>query len=284
MVHLKRILAVLFLTLAVLPAMGQGSACIPVEKLEEDSFVFKGGERLTYSLHYKWGLINADVAKATMNLDTTVLNGRKVFHAHLNGKTQKIYNSLFRVDEDLQSWFTRDKMRPLKFTRRALEGNYTCTNLYTYDWTPGAEQINAALNTSRKGDFSATLKLTPCTYDIPSLLYMLRNIDSSKLKEGASYPMVFAVDDDVSSLKFIYYGKEDRNVPGLGTVRCLKFGLQVVAGEVFSGDSDLYAWFSDDGNRIPVWFVAPLKIGKAQGRLIEYSGIKHPFDSIVKKK
>lgn len=278
---LSSILAVLLLAVNL---SGQETSRIPVRSLQEKDLAFKGGESLVYSLHYKWGFINADVAKATLKVDTTVLRGRRVFHVSLAGRTQKIYDHLFRVDENLQAWFTRDGMRSLKFTRKALEGNYTCTNLYTYDWTPGNERIIASLNTSRKGDYFADLKLSPGTYDIPTLLYILRNLDRSALKEGSSYPMVFAVDEDVADLRFIYLGKESRSIPGIGTVRCLKFGFQVLAGEVFSGDSDLYAWFTDDDNMIPVWFTAPLRIGKAQGRLVECSGTKHPFDSIVERK
>ena len=260
---------------------GNDGKCVQVKNLDEKDLVFKGGERLVFSVHYKWGVVNADVAKATVKLDTTFLNGVKVFHSSLYGKTQKLYDSFFKVSENLQSWFTTDGLKPMQFTRAAREGSYTCTDFYSYDWTPGNEHIKAALNTSRKGSYSAELKLEKCTVDIPTMFYTLRNLDFSQLKAGVLYPMTFAVDDDVYTLHFIYLGKENKYIPGTGTVRCLKLGFQVVSGEVFSGDSDLYAWFSDDENKIPVWFIAPLRIGQVQGRLSSYSGLKHPFSSIV---
>ena len=113
------------------------------------------------------------------------------------------------------------------------------------------------------------------------MYYVLRNIDATKLKEGGDYPMTFAVDDDVYTLHFRYLGKENKNVDGIGTVRCLKFSFEVVSGEVFSGESDLFGWFSDDENRIPVWFSAPLKVGQVQGRLKSYSELKNPFSSMI---
>ena len=272
--------AIFLLSSASLRADGDGK-CIPVNKLSEESLAFKGGENLVFTLHYKWGIINADVAQATLRVDTTVLNGRKVFHASLTGKTQKVYEKFFRVKEELDSWFTRDGLEPMKFTRFAREGKYTCTNLYSYVRTPGNEHISASLSNSRKGEFSATLPLDKCTYDIPLMYYVLRNIDVTKLKEGGDYPMTFAVDDDVYTLHFRYLGKENKKVDGIGTVRCLKFSFEVVSGEVFSGDSDLYGWFSDDDNRIPVWFSAPLKVGQVQGRLKSCSELKSPFSSII---
>ena len=111
-------------------AAGEGK-CIPVKRLDESGLAFKGGEKLVFTIHYKWGIVNADVAQATLAVDTTVLNGRKVFHASLTGKTQKFYEKFFRVKEELDSWFTRDGLEPMKFTRFAREGKYTCTNLYS---------------------------------------------------------------------------------------------------------------------------------------------------------
>lgn len=274
-------LAALLILPSVLAYAGGEGKCIPVNKLNEESLAFKGGENLVFTIHYKWGIVNADVAQATLKVDTTILNGRRVFHASLTGKTQKFYEKFFRVKEDLDSWFTRDGLEPMKFTRFAREGKYTCTNLYTYVRTPGNEHIKASLSNSRKGEFSATLPLDNCTHDIPLMYYILRNIDVTKLKEGADYPMTFAVDDDVYTLHFRYLGKENKTVGEIGTIRCLKFSFEVVSGEVFSGDSDLYGWFSDDENRIPVWFAAPLKVGQVQGRLKSFSELKNPFSSII---
>lgn len=78
--------------LSSVPAFAAGEGkCIPVRILKEENLAFKGGEKLVFTIHYKWGLINADVAQATLKVDTVVLNGRKVFHASLTGKTQRFY-------------------------------------------------------------------------------------------------------------------------------------------------------------------------------------------------
>lgn len=279
---LSGLLAVIFTLFPVTLSAADEGKCIPVGNLDEKSLSFKGGEKLTFTIHYKWGPVNADVAQATLAVDTTILNGKKVFHASLTGKTKKFYERFFRVKEDLDSWFTREGLKPMKFTRFAKEGKYNCSNLYSYSRNAdGSGHIHASLSNSRKGEFSATLPLDNCTYDIPLMYYVLRNINVSKLKEGNDYPMTFAVDDDVYTLHFRFLGRENRSVDGIGTVRCLKFSFEVVSGEVFSGDSDLFAWFSDDDNRIPVWFSAPLKVGQVQGRLGSCSELKNPFSSII---
>lgn len=272
--HLPGLVALmLLLSAATVPVYGQ--KCIPVN-LNKDKLAFKGGEKLVFTIHYKWGIVNADVAQAIIKLDSTRLNGKKVYHGSLSGNTQKIYEQVFKVREHMDSWFTCDGFDPVKFTRDAREGNYWCTNLYTYS----GSQINATINNSRKGEFNVTLPKDNCTFDLPLMYYVMRNMDVSKLKVGGRYPMTFACDSHVRTLSFVYLGKENRKVRGMGTVRCLKFGFDVVKGEVFSGDSKLYAWFTDDANKIPVYFVAPLKLGEVRGRLYSSSGVRHPFTSI----
>jgi len=272
--HLPGLVALmLLLSAAAVPVYGQ--KCIPVN-LNKDKLAFKGGEKLVFTIHYKWGIVNADVAQAIIKLDSTRLNGKKVYHGSLSGNTQKRYEQVFKVREHMDSWFTCDGFDPVKFTRDAREGNYWCTNLYTYS----GSQINATINNSRKGEFNVTLPKDNCTFDLPLMYYVMRNMDVSKLKVGGRYPMTFACDNHVRTLSFVYLGKENRKVRGMGTVRCLKFGFDVVKGEVFSGDSKLYAWFTDDANKIPVYFVAPLKLGEVRGRLYSSSGVRHPFTSI----
>ena len=251
--------------------------CLHV-KVDTEHLAFKGGEKIVFTIHYKWGLINADVAQATLRVDSTVLNGKSCYHGSLKGKTQKIYEQVFKLKEDFDCWFTCKDLKPMKFSRDCREGNYWCTNLYTYR----SDHIDATINNSRKGEFTATLPLDDCTYDIATMLFLLRNMDASKLKAGGRYPMTYACDHHIRNIHFVYYGTENRKVAGKGLVKCHKFGFEMPKGEAFDGESDLYAWLTADDNRIPVFFVAPLKIGQVQGRLNSVSGLRHPFTSVVK--
>ena len=69
---------------------------------------------------------------------------------------------------------------------------------------------------------------------------------------------------------------------GVGTVNTIKFAAKLLEGEVFKGEEDMMIWISDDENRLPVYFEAPLRVGVASGRMSGYSGLKHPFDALVK--
>ena len=94
--------------------------------------------------------------------------------------------------------------------------------------------------------------------------------------------MTFAIDDDVYNVYFILHGRETIKVKGLGTVNTIKFAAKLLEGEVFKGEEDMIIWVTDDENRLPVYFEAPLLVGKATGRMSGYAGLKHPFTSLVK--
>jgi hypothetical protein len=103
------------------------------------------------------------------------------------------------------------------------------------------------------------------------------------IEPGVKYPMTFAIDDDVFNVYFILYGRETIKVRGLGYVKTIKFAAKLLEGEVFKSEADMMIWVSDDDNRLPVYFEAPLLVGTARGRMSSCSGLKYPFDALIKK-
>lgn len=225
----------------------KGPNCIPVKSLDEGKLAFKGGESLSFVIHYKWGGINSDVASATVKLDTTTLNGVPVFHSRVFGKTARFYDLFFKVREDFQSWFTRDGVVPVKFYRDSREGGYYSVNRYEYMWEPEENKhIRAEIETSRRPLRNEELPLSGCTYDLPSLFYMARNMNFSKVKPNVKYPMTFAIDDDIYNVYFIWLGREKKYIKGIGTVKTMKFAAKLIAGDVFGSGQDMFVWITED--------------------------------------
>ena len=261
----------------------KGANCIPVKSLTEEKLAFKAGETLNYTVHYKWGAINSDVAKAEVKLDSTTLNGVPVFYCSVSGRTARFYDIFFKVREDFQSWFTRDGVVPVQFKRESREGGYYSKNYFRYMWDAESPHIVADLETSRKPAWRQELPLSGCTYDLPALFYMARNMNFNKVKPMIKYPMTFVIDDDIYNVYFIWLGREKKYIKGIGTVKTMKFAAKLIAGEVFGDDSDMFVWVSEDDNRIPVYFEAPIKVGFVSGYLSGWKDLKHPFDSRLDK-
>ena len=259
--------------------------CIPVRSVAEEDLAYQAGEHLKFTMHYEWGVIDSDVGWATVDLDSLRFNGEDAFLCSVYGQTTRLFDLFFKVREDFRSWFTRDGLRPLKFTRDTREGHYIARNTYAYMWN-GADgnSILADVYTSSSGQRHVELPLNECTYDLPALFFLARNMDFDKVEPDVRYPMTFAIDDDVYNVYFILRVREKKKVKGLGTVNTIRFSAKLLAGNVFTGDEDLTVWISDDENRIPVLFEAPILVGTASGRLKEWSGLKHPFSSLVKRR
>lgn len=257
--------------------------CVPVRSLAEEDLAYTGGEHLKFTVHYKWGAVNSDVGWATVDLEKQTLNAEDVFQCTVYGRTVRWYDILFKVREDFRSWFTCNGIRPVLFTRDTREGRYTAVNRYNYMWNEAEPYIDAELNSTSSGKRNVKLPLTSCTYDLPALFFLARNMDFDNVEPGVRYPMTFVIDDDIYNVYFILQGREVRKVKGLGQVRTIKFAARLLAGEVFTGEEDMVVWVTDDDNRIPVLFEAPILVGVASGRLSEYSGLKYPFTSLIKK-
>ncbi len=260
-------------------AVENRTGCIPVGSLAQDSLAFRAGETLSFVLHYNWGIINSDVGTATVKLDTVDFNGIPAFHCDVSGRTTRLFDLVFRVREQFDSWFSRDGIRPLKFTRDTNEGRYTALNTYFYDWERSV--IVADVYSTSSGRRNLELPLDRCTYDLPALFFLARNMNMGVVTPEVRYPMTFAIDDDVYNVHFILHGRETINVKGLGLINVIKFSARLLAGEVFRSDTDMTIYISDDENRLPVYFEAPLLVGKAAGRMVSYSGLAHPFSSMV---
>lgn len=253
------------------------TACIPVMSIAEDSLVFQAGERLEFALQYNFAGLHTNVGYASVLLDSLTFNGEEAFLISAFGKTVKFFDKVFKVREDFNSWFTRDGFKPLKFTRDTYEGGYVAKNTYLYDWSLDEPMIHADIYSSKRGQQSLDIPLTRCTFDLPSLFYFARNMNFDVVEPGRKYPMTFAIDDDVYNVYFILHGRQTIKLKGLGEVKVIKFGAKLLEGEVFKGDDDMIIYVSDDMNRLPVFFEAPLLVGRATGKLIGWKGLKHPF-------
>ncbi len=260
----------------------KGPNCIPVSSLAEEDLAFKNGEHIDYVLHYKWGAINTDVGTATIDLDTAFVDGMELFHCRIAGKTAKFYDLFFKVREDFQSWFTRDGLVPIRFERSSREGRYYSVNKYSYKWPSDRKPyIAAEVETSHKGNISCELTLDGCTYDLPALYFMARNINFNRVRPNIKYPMTFVVDNSVNNVYFIWLGRENKYVSGVGKVRTMKFAAKLLAGDVFASGADMNIWITEDKNRIPLCFEAPLRSGVVTGRITGWKGLKYDFDSII---
>lgn len=276
----NRFLTIIFLAFAFITLSAQGR-CVPVYARSGDALAFAPGEKMSFVMHYRFGIINSDIGTAEISLDTARVGDASTFHCRVTGRTTRFYDCFFKVREDFNSWFTCDGLNPVRFTRDTHEGRYAARNDYSYVWNDADSYIDASIYTSNLGDTLMRLPLKDCTFDLPALFFFARNIDMTRVEPDIRYPMTFVIDDDIYDVYFIYRGKCTVDVKGLGRVNCLKFAAKLLEGEVFKGDNDLDIYVSDDRNRLPVLFGAPIRVGDVEGRMVGCSGLKYPFSALI---
>lgn len=274
MMQKKWILALLLLAL---PLAMRGQDRLPLRSA--DQLPFRPGEKVVFTLHYKWGVINADVGAMTFTADTTRLRGHQVWHTRAFGQSVKLVEAFFKLREDYQSWFTCDGLVPVQASRNAREGNYWANDLFVYDWKAGV--IHAELENKSKGKFTKDIPVTRPVFDVPSIIYLARNADLARMRPGVHYPMPLAVDDAVQGLYLRYIGPDELSLPGVGRIRALKFACSTRESNAFSGQDEMFLWFSDDANRIPVYMEITLRTGALKGRLTRWEGLSAPFGALV---
>ena len=275
----RLILSVLLVGIG-LSAFAQGTKCLPSRT--DGVEPFKAGEKIVFNISYNWHAVQTDVAKGTLTAKQETLNGEKVWHTSMSMQTAPFFDVFFKIREKFDSWFALKGVEPRKFYRDSREGDYHAINDYVYDRRSGV--IHAKLEYWDKDKSTVDIPYGDCTYDVTALFYFARRMDFAKMKPGTVHKISIAIDKDVLQVNLTYRGKENKYVKGIGTIAAHKVGISLKKGDVFEGNEDAILWFSDDDNRIPIAFMAPLKVGAMNGRLASYEGLAHDFTALLSTK
>ena len=253
--------------------------CLPIPNISAEKLSFKDGEQLTFVASYNWGIVRTEVGEltSTVHLKEDVME--PYFAATASVKTYSFFDRFFKIRDSYEARFRARNLTPLYFYRDIHEGKYTIQNRFNFIED---NKIDAQIIRSNNRIKDTVMQGKACTFDLMTLLYFARNIETSQMKTGEQLSLSFVIDEEIHDLFFRYIGVEEKKVPGLGTFRCKKFAASLVAGVVFTGKEEMLIWISDDDNRLPISLESPIVVGKVSARLLKYDGIKFPLTSKVK--
>ena len=257
-----------------------GDAEPAVRTYSASELAFKAGERLTMVANYKWGIISADAGEATMTIEQETFRDTTYFAVRLFVTSYKFWDNFFQLRNIYEGRFDIRTLRPYYFYRNISENTYKMVNSMHFngnDYT-----IKSSTQRGKHPKKDTVLQGTAATYDLISLFFNSRNLDFSNLKEGKIFPFSFVIDDEIYDLYYRFVGREEKKISGLGRFRTLKFAVKVVAGEVFTGETELMLWITDDANRIPLLLQSPIRVGTVSARLSKYANLKYPLTSKIK--
>lgn len=168
-------------SLYVLSASAAGQAMIKPEAVpayQPKHFPFETGEKAVYQATW-----NGMIAVATAEVQTTptVVDGRKVYHVHVEAKTSKVLDFIWRMRDTITSTFDAKALAPSRFTFSQRENSKVIdteakldhatkrwavnrqqvgkkTKIYQFDWQNTLDPITAVY-LARSSDFKVGDKL-----------------------------------------------------------------------------------------------------------------------------
>jgi len=231
---------------------------------------YKDGEYLKFRIHF--GVINAGYA--TLNLSNSNRNGQDLYHAVGKGWTVGSAKLFYVVNDTYESYFTKDKVKPIFHKRRVDEDGYLIRRDKYFDYEKNIVTVDDLQSNSKK-----TYPINN-VQDMVSAIYYLRNLDIENIKPGSEATLNLFLDGETFPfrLKFI---KKDVIRTKFGKVKTWKVRPMVQKGRVFESQESLSIWVTDDENKIPIRIKASLAVGSIKADLDAYSGLANSFPIIM---
>jgi hypothetical protein len=233
---------------------------------------FKEGERVVFKAYYNMSPIWIQAGNAEFTVASEMLDKKKVYHISGIGRTQKSYEWFYKVNDKYETYLDQETLFPQRFVRNVNEGGFKIYNYVNFNHSSGKA-------VSTNGVFD----VPKCTQDVLSAVYFARNIDYNKYKKGDKIPFSMFLDDKVYDLYIRYVGKEQIETK-YGKFNAIKIAPLLIDGTIFKGGEKMEVWVSDDANHIPLRISSPILIGSIKVDMMQYSGLRNPFTSLIKKK
>jgi hypothetical protein len=221
---------------------------------------FKGGEVLNYQLRY------GPIIGGGVKLELKEQGENATYHLIGTAYTTGLADKLFRVKDIYESYFDKTSGLPVFAIQNVHEGKtYTYYNEYQFN------QRNLIVTSSKSGEHNVPAGIL----DMMSVFYYVRRIDLSKAKEGDDYKLNTFFSDKVFPLEMRYRGKEIIETKW-GKIKCMKFAPIVEPGRVFKSKDDMYIWYTDDENRIPILISMEMLVGHVYVEMTSYTDLNSP--------
>ena len=238
---------------------------------------FNSGEKLTYDLYYKYGVINMKGGRATLNTDETTYNGADAYKLTLQASTGGLIRNLYSVDDTLTSYMDKNLV-PLLFVKGAAEMKDYTRERQIYSYQKGKTSIRTIRHRNGELSFDENIVTDHCTYDMMSILAYARTLNYSKMKRGDNTQIQFITGKRLVNMYIRYMGKSSMKVNNGKTYNAIELSLMILDNAFVDQEEAMRVWITDDENKLPLQINSKLKLGEMRVVLKDFSGTKHPLN------
>jgi len=243
----------------------------PEKKLVKRSFnisdlPFEVGERQVIELN--WTMIPA--GRITLEVrpgGDKLFNGRPTFHFWGSVRSSKIVDTMYRINNTIQSYVDKEWFLPYKFLLTMDEKMQYKETRAVFDHTKNKAYYWSDRKSERWGNEVQNREDTIAAnaIDMYSAIYYARILN---LKIGETQEFAVYENNKNLTVTLTPVASELVATP-VGTFQCLKIRTIVHLNNVLKPTGDMFVWLSDDFKKYVVKFDATLKIGSLRGTLVE---------------
>lgn len=239
---------------------------------ELENLAFGPGERIVYKLYYNLNFIWLSAGEVEFKVQD--LGDRYKLTAL--GTTYSTYEWFFKVRDYYESYIDKETLLPILTIRDIEEGNYTLYERVEYDQETGLGVGYRGKSKEEAMERPGEFNMEHCMHDVLSAVYFMRNLKLDAARPNSVFPVTVFMDRKEYPLDVRYLGKqEDKKIKGLGRFDVYELAPEVVAGDVFSEDSEMRVWASTANSHVPLQIESPISVGSIKAVLKEHENLRH---------
>lgn len=215
-------------------ALLASSACGAGEADEQFELWFPVGERLTYIVY--WGIF--PVAESRVTSEWIEEEGRTLLAIRVTTKSYALLDTIYPVNDFIESVVDPDTFTPLRFSRRLSEGRYRLNEITTFDHEKRVAHWKHLVKNDTK-DFA----IEGDTRDLLSFMYFMRSL---KLEPNQTYQYRLMADEKLYDLYVNTKNYVQLNISKFGVIQSLYIQPEAKFQGFFVRVGRLQVWISDD--------------------------------------
>jgi len=245
-------------------------------------FPFQAGEKLSFDIHYKYGLVMVKAGTANYSIKSSAYADKNSYRSTLDFKTSSFFDRIFKMRDTLRSNITED-LRPLYHKRSVNEGNYQFTEeMFFHKFTPEYSEVRVKREFNQQLKFDTILISNMLTYDILNLILYVRSYDYSQWQTTPVRYVSTFVGRDKVIITIRYEGQSVVEKSDTLKYKAYKIAFDFTDSAFNESKNAIEVWLSDDKNRIPIKIRAKLRIGAVEVYLNSWQNLKYPLSSEIK--
>lgn len=239
--------------------------------LENKAFV--SGEEIQYDLYFNYGILSARAGKGSLTVSDANYRGQNAYKLVMLLNTSGLADNLYTVQDTFTS-FVDKELRPLLFTKEALEGKDYTVERQSYSYEEDEISIRTIRHRNGKERFDEVVVTDQCTYDYLSVLAYVRNLDFRGMKSGDKKYIRFISGKRPVNMYVNYLGVNNMKANDGNTYEVINISMTILDDAFTNQKEAIKASLTNDVNRVPVMIVTHLKLGTVRAVLNAVSGVK----------